>query len=308
MTGSRQDGPIEPPLPDPELEKQSVRDSKTGISKSGQIGQRHYRKSRKELALENELRRQTPGEKLQRVVKAVLEDELIATIQNYANVVSIQRLGYNDHGPVHARIVTLNCLRIFHLLEENGIHPSIVTEEVGDREDALIAIFLASFLHDLGMSVTRDNHEQHSVSIADQFIHKHLQPIYRNEGMVYVLKSLITECIVGHMGHYKVSSVEAGIVMVGDGADCTRGRALIPTQIAKNPMIGDIHRFSASAIDSVSIHKGRHKPVRIDVFMKSSAGLYQVEEVLIGKARISPIMNYLEIAAHLEGQERLYLQ
>lgn len=123
-----------------------------------------------------------------------------------------------------------------------------------------------------------------------------------------MLRSLIFEAILGHMGHYRVNSVEVGIVMVGDGADATKGRAVVPTLIARNPMIGDIHRYSASAIETIDIRPGNRKPVRIDVYMTSSAGLFQVEEVLIGKAKASPIMNFLEIAAHLEGKERLYLQ
>jgi metal-dependent HD superfamily phosphatase/phosphodiesterase len=42
--------------------------------------------------------------------------------------------------------------------------------------------------------------------------------------------------------------------------------------------------------------------------MTGSAGLFQVEEVLMGKAKVSPIMNYMEISAYLDGKERLYLQ
>jgi metal-dependent HD superfamily phosphatase/phosphodiesterase len=307
----------DPPLPDPKLEAESERENlgedaaqreARRQAKSSLISKRHYRKSHKEVALDKEIRRRAKGEKFAQLAQAMVDDTLVGSIQNYANVVSIQRLGYNDHGPVHARIVALNCMRIFDLLEKSGVHASIVSEDMGDSEDAQIAIFMAAFLHDLGMSVTRDNHEQHSIYLADPFIHKHLGNVYDDDGKIYMLKCLITECIIGHMGHFKVNSVEAGIVMVGDGADCTRGRALIPSQLAKNPMIGDIHRFSASAIESVSIRKGTRKPVRIDVVMGSSAGLFQVEEVLIGKARISPIMNYLEIAAHLEGKERVYIQ
>ena len=81
-----------------------------------------------------------------------------------------------------------------------------------------------------------------------------------------------------------------GLVMVADGTDCTKGRAMIPQQIARGPVIGDIHRFSATAIDTVHIRKGRHKPVRIDVHMTATSGLFQVEEVLMGKAKASPIM------------------
>lgn len=272
------------------------------------VSRRLFQKSPKELALDKMLLKRAGDGVLGRLVRSMIDDKLIGSMQNYANIVSIQRLGYNDHGPVHARIVALNCMRIFELLREAGIRPSIVSEELGDPEDALAAIIMAAFLHDLGMSVARDDHEQQSIILGDQFILKHLGSVYQDEGKVYMLRSLVAECILGHMGHYKVHSVEAGIVMVGDGTDCTKGRSMIPQQIAKNPMIGDIHRFSASAIDSVHICRGRNKPVRIDVRMNATSGLFQVEEVLMGKAKMSPIMNHLEIAAHLDGQERLYLR
>lgn len=123
-----------------------------------------------------------------------------------------------------------------------------------------------------------------------------------------MIKCLINECIIGHMGNYRIHSVEAGSVMIGDGADCTRGRAQIPVLLSKHPMLGDIHRFSASAITDVRLVKGKRKPVRVEVDMTTSAGLFQVEEVLMAKTKISPIMNYVEIAAYLDGKERLYLQ
>lgn len=278
--------------------------------KQNLVSKRNYRKSRRERDLDREIM-ELAGDrrpKLAVVLRHLLKDTLVGSIQNYANVVSIQRLGYNDHGPVHARLVLLNCLRIFKLLVEGGVEPNLVAEEMGTEEDSLIAVSLAAFLHDLGMGVTRDDHERHSLWLADRFMNEALALVYTDEGRIHMLKCLAAEAIVGHMGHYKVASVEAGIVMVGDGADCTKGRALVPTMIAKNPMIGDIHRFSAGAIDRVDIRKGVRKPVRIDVTMSSSAGLFQVEEVLLGKAKASPIMNSLEIAAHLDGKERLYLQ
>jgi uncharacterized protein len=272
------------------------------------VSKRLYQKSPKEIALDKLLVKRAGDGRLGQIVAALVNDPLVGSIQNYANVVSIQRLGYNDHGPVHARIVALNCLRIYELLRAGGIEPSIVHEQVGDPEDALVAIFTAAFLHDLGMSVTRDDHEHLGITLADPFILKHLSGVYDDEGKVYMLRSLVHEGIIGHMAHYKVHSVEAGIVMVADGTDCTKGRAMIPQQIARGPVIGDIHRFSAGAIDTVHIRKGVHKPVRIDVHMTATSGLFQVEEVLMGKAKASPIMNHLEIAAHVNGQERLYLR
>jgi hypothetical protein len=49
--------------------------------------------------------------------------------QHQANNVSILRLGYNDHGPVHTRIVTLHPLKILGFLRDGGIQPSIVFEK-----------------------------------------------------------------------------------------------------------------------------------------------------------------------------------
>lgn len=272
------------------------------------IFKRHYKKSHLERKLDERLKAACPEGKLCAIVSSMLDDPLVASIQNYANVVSIQRLGYNDHGPVHARIVALNSLQILELLNDGGVPPSIVNEDVASMEDARVAVFLGAFLHDLGMAVTRDDHERHSMQMAGHILDRHLSKIYDDEGQLWMMKCLINECIVGHMGNYRIHSVEAGSLMLGDGADCTRGRAQIPALLNKHPMLGDIHRFSASAITEVRILKGKRKPVRIEVDMMASAGLYQVEEVLMGKAKVSPIMNYLEIAAYLEGKERLYLQ
>ena len=65
---------------------------------------------------------------------ALVNDPLVGSIQNYANVVSIQRLGYNDHGPVHARIVALNCLRHRLLLnfeaEADRVDPDELVRQV----------------------------------------------------------------------------------------------------------------------------------------------------------------------------------
>lgn len=272
------------------------------------VFKRHYKKSHLERKLDDRLRQYCPEGKLHTIVNEIVEDPLIASIQNYANIVSIQRLGYNDHGPVHARIVALNSLRIMELLNDGGVPPSIVSEEVATMDDARVAVFLAAFLHDLGMGVTRDDHESHSMQMAGHILERHLSKVYDDEGQLWMMKCLINECIIGHMGNYRIHSVEAGCVMIGDGADCTRGRAQIPALLSKHPMLGDIHRFSASAITEVRIIKGERKPVRIEVDMTASAGLFQVEEVLMGKAKVSPVMNFLEIAAYLDGKERLYLQ
>ncbi len=41
--------------------------------------------------------------------------------QEYANIVSIKRLGYNDHGPVHMRKATLLLLKCSICFHQSGI-------------------------------------------------------------------------------------------------------------------------------------------------------------------------------------------
>jgi Uncharacterized conserved protein len=53
-----------------------------------------------------------------------------------ANVFAVQRLKYNDHGPVHSSIVTGSALAVFKILTEKGFKPSVVVDGVGDMEDA----------------------------------------------------------------------------------------------------------------------------------------------------------------------------
>jgi hypothetical protein len=233
------------------------------------------------------------------LLRYLTTDPSVHQYHSYANVVSVRRLGYNDHGPVHARIVTYNALKILGLLHEAGIPTSLETEEVGRYEDSRVAVALAGFLHDIGMGVARSDHEWHSMMLADKMIRDSLAHVYPDEHdpMRSVLHALTHEAIVGHMGNQLIHSMEAGIVLVADGCDMAHGRARIPQSLERDPMVGDIHRFSASAIRRVDIRRGENKPVSIQVTMDNVTGLFQVEEILMTKVKASPIMPHLEVSA-----------
>ena len=61
-------------------------------------------------------------------------------MQDYANSVSIRRLGYNDHGPVHMRQVVGNAIKMLNILHEAGIQTSLEKEEMGTFEDSMCAV------------------------------------------------------------------------------------------------------------------------------------------------------------------------
>ena len=243
------------------------------------------------------------------VVSMVLEDDEIQAIQEYANNVSIIRLGFNDHGPVHMRCVMLNAIIMLDFLKQAGIKTSLQSENVGDFEDSLIAVCLAGMLHDLGMSVGRTDHELHSTYLAYPILDRLLQKTMPGKiGKRITIRSLALEAISGHMGNRSVNSLEAGVVQVADGCEMTKGRARIPIALTQTPKAGNIHQTSANSIEEVKLSRGEEKPIRIDIHMSSEVGLFQVEEVLLAKIKGSTAKPHIELYAQVaEGNPRQYL-
>jgi metal-dependent HD superfamily phosphatase/phosphodiesterase len=240
--------------------------------------------------------------------KLLLGDEEIHAIQEYANTVSIKRLGYNDHGPVHMRTVALNAMIMMGLLRKAGVATSLETEECGNFEDSLIAVLTAAFLHDIGMSVGRQDHELHSLYLSCPVLDRILEKVYPDFQKRIIIRSLILEGISGHMGNRVIHSLEAGIILVADGCDMKKGRARIPMAMAGNPRVGDIHKYSANSIRDVRLSGGTEKPIRIEVIMSSEVGLFQVEEVLLGKIAASTAKSYIELYALVNnGEPKRYL-
>jgi metal-dependent HD superfamily phosphatase/phosphodiesterase len=217
-------------------------------------------------------------------------------LQEYANAVSIGRLGYNDHGPVHMRMVTLNALRIAQVLQQAGESLSLEKEGLGTWEDSMVAVVVATFLHDTGMSVGRKGHEETGVWLTMRKIEEVLSAVYPDDlEKRVILRSMIVEGIVGHMATIPIHSLEAGLVLVADGCDMEKGRSRIPMMIKKQSREGDIHQYSAAAINKVWIEAGTERLVSIRVIMSEAAGFHQIEAVLIPKLKASPIRSWVEI-------------
>jgi metal-dependent HD superfamily phosphatase/phosphodiesterase len=265
-------------------------------------------KSPKEASLDRQLLNLLP-DTVQPLAMAMLQDKEIKALQDYANTVSIRRLGYNDHGPVHMRKVVKNALICANLLRKARIPMSLENEEAGTWDDSVVVLFIAGLLHDVGMSVTREDHENHSVLLSRPIIERFLEQHYRdNREKQVILRSMIIECIIGHMGQVRIHSLEAGLILIADGCDMEKGRARIPMLINTEARVGDIHKYSSAAVERITITGGTVKPIGINIEMSQSVGFFQVEEVLFPKLRMSPAMNYIELTAGIIGEEpRRYL-
>lgn len=241
-----------------------------------------------------------------KVMEILVNDPEIQEIQDYANNVSIVRLGFNDHGPVHMRTVCRNALKMMKILHQAGIKTSLENEGAGTFSDSLTALSMAAFMHDFGMTVGRNDHELYSGIIAYDLIKRILdQVLPKKEDLKrkIVIRSMALEGIVGHMGVRKIHSLEAGIIQIADGCDMTKGRARIPMELNKSPSVGDIHKYSANSIEKVKILAGQEKPIRIEVNMSADVGFFQIEEVLLQKINSSPAKALVELFAGVEGCE-----
>jgi metal-dependent HD superfamily phosphatase/phosphodiesterase len=219
-----------------------------------------------------------------------------------ANVMAIDRMGYTDHGPTHAKIVANMALKILRILVDNGVVPNIVKNYGMKNEDAEVVAVLGAIFHDLGMVVTRDGHEQISALLATEFIKKYLQRIYSEEEIA-ILTSEVLHAVVSHERPRKPLTIEAGVVSVADALDMEAGRARIPFQAGKV----DIHSVSALSIQSVEIFEGTEKAITIKIAMSNPAGIFQIDELLKPRIENSHLKGYLHVIAEItdEKQKRI---
>ncbi len=214
-----------------------------------------------------------------------------------ANVMAVDRLMYNDHGPVHSKIVSGSALEIFEILTKK-IAPTTVENRVCSLEDAKLIVLCGVYLHDIGNVVHRVDHHIHGVVVASPILDRLLGIVYKGEhDLALRLKAEILHAIFSHDEEVECLSLEAGVAKVADGTDMAEGRARIPYKVGKV----DIHSLSALSIRQVEIVKGDEKPVRILVNMDNPAGIFQIEEVLERKIETSGIEKLVEVVSLVKG-------
>lgn len=214
------------------------------------------------------------------------------------NVMAVKRMGYNDHGVVHSRIVAGSAMLMFDLLR-NRISFSSVKDWGASLEDARLITFLGAYLHDIGNSIHRESHHVHGCYVASPILDRLLRMLYEDRAKALMVRQEVLSVIFSHDEGIKCLSKEAGIVKVADGTDMAKGRARIPYSLGKV----DIHSLSALSITRVEVEKGDECPVLIKVHMKSTAGIFRIETVLMKKVGTSGISEYVEVVEMERGRE-----
>jgi metal-dependent HD superfamily phosphatase/phosphodiesterase len=234
------------------------------------------------------------NELLEKALEVINDNSEIKTLWKIININAIDRLGMSDHGPVHVQIVANIALRLTRILTKNNVEMSITTYYDLSDKYAELVVLLASLFHDLGMSISREGHEEFSLFLANDILHRILDFLPVEERTVVI--SEVLHAIISHRSGGKPYTIEAGIVRVADALDMSEGRSRIPYQTGNV----DIYSVSAAAIDRIEITEGEDKPIQINILMNNSAGLFQVDELLKRKLSGSGIDKYVKVRALIE--------
>lgn len=231
------------------------------------------------------------NQKLKEILDRVNEHTELKTLWEVINVNAMQRLGYSDHGPVHFQIVANIGLRLCRMLHEHDTQMNIEKNYDMAYDDAEVIVFLASIMHDLGMTINRDGHEGMSLFLANKLLPEVLGNTYDIRERTIIISEVL-HAIIAHRSNGKVLTLEAGIVRVADALDMAEGRSRLSFDAGHV----DIHSVSALAISKVEIKQGDSKPIKIVVSMENSAGIFQIDDLFHSKIKGSGLEQYISLS------------
>jgi uncharacterized protein len=234
---------------------------------------------------------------LRRVLERANADPELKAWWHVANVNAVVRLEINDHSWVHIQIVANIALKLLRQLVKHHVEPSVVRDFGMSNDDAEVVVVLSALTHCVGMSVHRRGHEDWSLFLAEPKLRELLDGIYAEPERTVVVSEVL-QAITSHRADGEPLSLEAGILRVADALDMAKGRSRIPFEKGRVTM----HSLSAAAIDEIRIDDGEEKPVRVEILMNNSSGLFQVDGLLKAKMRGSGLEQHVEVIAHIDTE------
>ncbi len=232
--------------------------------------------------------------KTARIFESLLSDPRVSAQWDLANYMAVVKLGYNDHGPIHAQIVTSAAMQMMQLLHHAGVDFDVIESGAGDLDDAHAVVLAAIMLHDIGNQVHRAGHEAFSVSLAQPILERHFAPVYSDDPIkLQAMLGFTLSAIACHDCDPAPLTMEGAVVAVADATDMTKGRGRIAFDLGKI----DIHSVSALAIESVTLQASHDRPIEIVVELSNSAGIFQVEQIFARKLIATPLKDYVTIRA-----------
>jgi metal-dependent HD superfamily phosphatase/phosphodiesterase len=255
------------------------------------------RKPPGESVAEARVRVPTRGNRrLEALLDAVNADPQVGAWWYMAQLTS-ERLGMSDHSWVHVQIVLNVALRLLRLLARAGVEPAMVADHGMRDRDAEVVVAAGAMFHDVGLSIHRADHETYSLFLAERKLGRLLEDVYDEPERTIVISEAL-HSIIGHRRRGDPYTLEGGVVRVADALDMAQGRSRIPFEAGRM----GIHSLSAAAVEGVEISAGEERPVRLDIRLNNSAGIFQVDDLLATKIRGTPLEPHVEVIAEVEGE------
>lgn len=229
---------------------------------------------------------------IHRLSRELEEDEEVNELLRMSNVMAVSRLKYNDHGIVHAKIVAGTALELLNLLTLRNVELTTLKDGITRSiDEVMVIVFLASYLHDIGNSVHRVNHEFLGALLAKDIVDRVIRKVMNlpNRRLIAIRQEIL-HAIFSSEYEVECLTTESSIVKLADGLDMSEGRARVPYKLGKF----DMHAVSALSIKRVEVEAGE-RPIKISVYMDDVAGLFQIENVLMPKILSGLIKDHIEI-------------
>ena len=214
--------------------------------------------------------------------------------RNTERLSGIRCIHTHPGGDARLSDVDEQALRLLRLLLEAKVTPNIVSDYGMTIDDAEVIVVLAASLHDVGIAIHREDHEHHSLVIAYPKARQLLARLYEEPALTTMVSEVL-HAIIAHNWVVSCLTLEAGVVKVADALDMSQGRSRIPFEAGSV----NIHAVSAMAIEAVHIERGDERPVRIAIDLSSSAGIFQVDELLQRKLKNSTLAPHVEVVARM---------
>lgn len=229
--------------------------------------------------------------RLQTLVERINADEELRQWWRSANLMAVERLGLSDHGETHIRIVANASLRLLRLLMENGLTTATANQPGLGREDAEVVVVLAAALHDIGLAIHYDQHQDFGLPLALDKARQLLANLYPVRERTVLLAETLHAIATHHTGR-RCLTLEASVLRVADALDMTKGRSRTLTD-----------RALTVGIEEVTLHRGEQCPVRIQIHMTQTTGLSYTESLLRERLQETVLCGQVEAVARIETPE-----
>jgi metal-dependent HD superfamily phosphatase/phosphodiesterase len=237
--------------------------------------------------------------KAEALYRAIVADPEVRANWDMGDYLVVAKMGFNDHGEVHHKVVTAAACSLLQLLIEAEVPPDVVTSGAGDVDDTFAVVVAASLLHDIGNQIHRHGHPEMGIVLVMPILERLLTPIYPEPEQKYELRAFILHAIRTHDIDVNPLTLEAAVVSVADACDCSKGRS----RYAFDSGSISIHTVSGVAVERVMIERGQQKPVLIRVELSNAAGIFGVGEFLLPKINIGAMAPHTELVVTTEQGE-----